>query len=107
MYASTKFFVSARFRDVYQTLEAWPEPLARDESLYEQQYRRWGETHPPFEVVRMGLPEGVLGDGGVVSGFLFFDNPLGHESRVTFEAEFDKSDGQDAVAAVKIPFRVQ
>jgi hypothetical protein len=55
----------------------------------------------------MGLPEGVLGDGGVVSGFLFFDNPLGHEDRLTFEAEFDKSDGQDAVAAVKIPFRVQ
>jgi hypothetical protein len=54
----------------------------------------------------MGLPEGVLGDGGVVSGFLYFENPR-HEDRVTFEAEFDKSNGQDTVAAVKIPFLIE
>jgi hypothetical protein len=106
IYASTKFFVAARYHDVYQTLDAWPEPLARDESFYERQYRLWGHERPPLEVVRMGLPEGVLGDGGVVSGFLFFENPR-HEDRVTFEAEFDKGDGEGTVAEVKIPFRIE
>jgi hypothetical protein len=107
VYAATNFFVAPRFKDVYQTLEAWPQPLGRDDDLYEQQYRIWGKEPPPMEVVRMGMPEGVLADGGVISGFLYFENPLGREDRVTFEAEFDATDGQATVAAVKIPFRVE
>jgi hypothetical protein len=107
VYAATKFFVAPRFKDVYQTMEAWPQPLGRDDDLYEQQYRRWGEYRPPLEVLRMGMPEGVLADGGVISGFLYFETPIGHEDRVTFEAQFDATDGQATVAAVEIPFRIQ
>ena len=107
VYAATRFFVAPRFKDVYQTLDAWPQPLGRDDDLYEQQYRRWGKERPALEVVRMGMPEGVLEDGGVISGFLYFENPLGREDRVTFEAEFDATDGQATIAAVQIPFRVE
>ena len=107
VYASTKFFVAPRFKDVYQALEAWPQPLGRDDDLYQTQYRVWGKDRPSLEVVRMGMPEGVLGDGGVISGFLYFENPLGREDRVTFEAQFDATDGQATVAAVQIPFRVE
>jgi hypothetical protein len=106
MYASTRFFVSARFHDAYQTLDAWPEPLGRDEGLYEEEYRHWGAKHPPFEAVRMSLPEGVLADGGVVSGFLYFETPR-HEDKVTFEAELDAINGRDTIAEVRIPFQIQ
>jgi hypothetical protein len=107
IYASSKFFVAARFRDVYQGLEPWPQPLGRDEDLYERQYRLWGRVRPSRQAERMAMPEGVLENGGVISGFLYFETPLGHEDGVTFEAEFDNSDGQDTVASVKIPFRVE
>lgn len=107
VYAASNFFVAPRFKDVYQALEAWPQPLGRDDDLYAQQFRIWGKDRPPLEVMRMGIPEGVLADGGVISGFLYFENPLGREDRVTFEAEFDATDGQATVAEVKIPFRVQ
>ena len=107
IYASSKFYVSARYHDVYQSLEAWPEPLGRNDSFYERQYRRWGGDRPQREVVRMALPEGVLADGGTISGFLYFESPLGHESRVTFEADFENSAGADTVAAMKIPFRTE
>jgi len=103
--ATTKFFVAARFHDIYQTIDAWPQPLARDDDLYETQYRRWGRP-PSSDIVASGMPEGVLGDGGVITGFLFFERPSG-EDAVTFQAEFDDSDGKDTVALVKIPFRVQ
>jgi hypothetical protein len=103
--ATTHFFVAERFHDVYQAVDAWPQPLPRDDDLYETQYRRWGRR-PSSEVVEAGMPEGVLGDGGVVTGFIFFERPV-HEDDVTFEAQFDDSDGQDTVALVKIPFRVQ
>ena len=105
IYASSKFYVSARYHDVYQSLEAWPEPLGRNDSFYERQYRRWGGERPLREVVRMALPEGVLADGGTISGFLYFESPLGRESKVTFEADFENSAGADTVAAMKIPFR--
>ena len=107
VYASTKFFVAPRFKDVYQELEAWPQPLGRDDDLYQTQYRLWGKNRPPLEVVRMGMPEGVLTDGGVISGFLYFETPVGREDRVTFEAELDATDGQTTVAEIQIPFSVQ
>ena len=107
VYASTKFFVAPRFKDVYQALEAWPQPLGRDDDLYQTQYRLWGKQHPSLEVLRMGMPEGVLADGGVISGFLYFENPVGNEDHLTFEAEFDATDGHATVSSVQIPFRVQ
>jgi hypothetical protein len=103
--ATTKFFVAPRFHDIYQTVDVWPQPLARDDDLYETQYRRWGRA-PSSDIVESGMPEGVLGDGGVITGFLFFERPSG-EDAVTFQAEFDDSDGKNTVALVKIPFRVQ
>jgi hypothetical protein len=102
---TTRFFIAPRFHDIYQTVDAWPQPLARDDDLYETQYRRWGRT-PSADIVESGMPEGVLGDGGVITGFLFFERPSG-EDAVTFQAEFDDSDGKSTVALVKIPFRVQ
>ena len=105
-YASSKFFVAPRFHDVYQGVDSWPEPLGRDEDVYETQYRRWGRDRPSLDIVEMGMPEGVLGDGGIISGFLYFERPA-HEDGVTFEAEFDSSEGQATVASVKIPFRVK
>jgi len=107
IYASTNFFVAPRFKDVYQGLAAWPQPLGRDDALYEDQYRLWGDARPALDVVRKSLPEGVLANGGSISGFLYFENPLGHEERVMFEAELDNGEGQATVSEVKIPFRVQ
>jgi hypothetical protein len=106
IYASSKFFIAERFHDVYQGVDAWPQPLGRDEDTYETQYRLWGRERPSSDVVRMGIPEGVLADGGIISGFLYFERPV-HEDRVTFDAEFDSSEGQATVASVKIPFRVE
>jgi hypothetical protein len=105
-YASWNFFVAPLAHASYRTLQPWPRPLSRDRSFYERQYGRWGDNSPPMEVIRLGLPEGVLKDGGVLSGFLFFESPLDREKRVTFEAAFDESDGPENVAVVKIPFRV-
>lgn len=107
IYASTKFFVAPRFHGVYPGLDAWSKPLDRDDDLYERAYHRWGPEPRSRQALRMGMPEGVLDDGGVISGFLYFESPLGREDRVTFEAEFGNGAGDDTVAAVKIPFRVQ
>ena len=107
IYAASKFFVAPGFHDVYATLEPWRTPLERDDELYDRLFRRWGDQRPPLDVLRAALPEGVLDDGGVVTGYLFFESPLDKESRVTFEATFGGGDGQTTVASIEIPFKVE
>jgi hypothetical protein len=115
IYSSTKFYVGPRLHDVYPTLDAWTADLPRDEALYDKQLRRWGHAPLPREAIRMALPEGVLDDGGTISGFLFFESPLARESRVTFQADFDAATRRptggdaagDTVASIEIPFQVE
>lgn len=106
IYASSKFFVAPGFHDVYATLEPWTTPLPRDEHLYDQLYSRWGKQLPALDVLRVALPEGVLDDDGVVTGYLFFESPLDKEDRVTFEATFGGGDGRTTVASIEIPFMI-
>jgi hypothetical protein len=107
LYASSKFYVAPGFRDVYARLDPWSAPLQRDETLYDKLFRRWGDQRLRLDLLRMALPEGVLDDGGIVTGFLFFESPLAKESRVTLAAEFEASDGRGTVASIEIPFTVE
>ncbi|HEY7373186.1 MAG TPA: hypothetical protein VIF57_13570 [Polyangia bacterium] len=106
MYASSKFYVAPRLHGVYSSLEPWRAPLQRDEQLYDRQFKRWGKSRPTLQMIRMALPEGVLDDGGMISGFLYFESPLA-ESKVTFQADFGRDDGSGTVAAIEIPFRIE
>lgn len=107
VYASEKFYVAPRFRAAYPTLEPWSAGLERDQALYDRQFDRWGKQRPTLQMTRMALPEGVLDDGGLISGFLYFESPLDDEDRVTFEADFAPGEGSGTVASIEIPFRVR
>jgi hypothetical protein len=107
VYASVKFYVAPRFRAAYPTLEPWSAALDRDATLYDRQFERWGHRRPTLEMIRMALPEGVLDNEGLISGFLFFESPLDDEDRVTFQADFAPGQGAGTVAAIEIPFRVR
>jgi hypothetical protein len=106
-FASMKFYVAPRLSGAYPTLDPWATRLARDEAAYDRQFRRWGKEQPTTEMIRMALPEGVLDDGGLISGFVYFESPLDEEDRVTFQADFEQGDGSGTVASVEIPFRVR
>jgi hypothetical protein len=107
VFASVKFYVAPRFRAAYPTLEPWSSGLERDQALYDRQFDRWGKRRPTLQMIRMALPEGVLEDGGLISGFLYFESPLEDEDRVTFQADFVPGEGSGTVASIEIPFRVR
>jgi hypothetical protein len=107
IYAASNFFVAPRYHDVYPTLVAWPHPLARDDATSDEQGQRWEHGLPTRAMRRLGLPEGVLADGGEISGFLYFEDATKRESRLTFRAKIDDEQQGDQLAELKIPFRVQ
>jgi hypothetical protein len=107
LYAATKFFVAPRLHGVYPSLETWSAPLARDDDFYAQQMSRWEQDLPTHPMRRMALPEGVLADGGEISGFLYFENATRKEKHVTFHADLDAPPQGDQVTQIEIPFVVK
>jgi hypothetical protein len=107
VYAASNFFVGPRFHDVYPTLAAWSQPLDRDGDTSAERYQLWGPDLPTRAIRRMGLPEGVLADGGEISGFLYFENATKRESRLTFRADIDGAQDGDQLTKIELPFRVQ
>jgi hypothetical protein len=107
IYAASKFFVAPRYHDVYPTFDAWPHPLTRDDADSDELYQRWGHGLPTGPMRRMGLPEGVLADGGEISGFIYFEDATKRERRLTFRAEFEDEQDGAQLAEITIPFRVQ
>jgi hypothetical protein len=107
VYAASKFFVAPRYHGVYPTLSPWAHPLVREDSSFAERYNLWDQDLPSRAMQRMGLPEGVLADGGEISGFLYFENATRHESRLTFRADIDDGQSGDQLAEIAIPFRVQ
>ena len=107
IFADANFFVGPRYRDVYPSLESWSVALQRDETFYQRQYQLWGDGLPTPQMQRSALPEGVLGDGGEMSGYLYFENATHDESRLKLKAELDEGHGGDVVATIELPFRVE
>lgn len=107
IYSASSFYVGSKFHDIYPSLPAWPQPLARDDGFYDRQYQRWDKDLPTHAMQRMGLPEGVLADGGEISGFLYFENATRKENRLTFQAGIDGVRQGDELAEIDIPFLVQ
>lgn len=59
-----------------------------------------------WHVLNLAVKEGVLKDGGRMSGFLYFQNLGAHERRVTLQARFVDADTGETFTTLRIPFQV-
>lgn len=105
-FGAEKFFVGPRYHDVYPSLPPWERQLPRDEAFYQNQYGRWPGALPTPEMKRMALPEGVLADGGQITGFVYFEDATA-ERHITFRAELAADDDGQTLASIEIPFQVE
>lgn len=108
-YASQGFFVAQRLGHAYPAMEAWPRPLVRNERFYRKAYAKWqdDEELPSRSMLVKGLPEGVLDNGGIISGYLYFEAAARKEKRLNFRFDASEGDREERVALIKIPFLVQ
>jgi hypothetical protein len=107
IFASSNFEVAARYHDIYPSLDASPSPLPREQGGDDPRASLWATRAPDREVCRMELPEGVLGPGGEITGYLYFEDPTRSESALTLVANLVSQPNGDTVASVKIPLQVE
>jgi hypothetical protein len=99
------FFVAPHYSYLYPGLAPWPGFFAYDPLYYDSIYSRWPERLPTKDMLSEALPEGVVEDGGSVSGFVYFQSVTGRESTVRFEMNLVDASGGQTFGLVAIPFQ--
>ncbi len=94
-------------------LRPWNEPFAYDAAYYGPLYAEWPAYSrrvevklPTEDMVSRGLPEGVIEDGGSVSGFVYFQKVPGSLDRVDFRAELVDARTGEEFGTVTVPLAV-
>jgi hypothetical protein len=62
---------------------------------------------PTRDVLRLSVPEGVLEEGGSVTGFLYFENLSARERQTTFQVRLVDAKTGEAFGSLAIPFQVR
>jgi hypothetical protein len=109
VYSSAGFGVAPYLRLYYPGLTPYDGPFAYDSIYYERYLPAYRRLHlPSAEMVQRALPEGVLGPGGSVSGFVFFE-PISHEVMPRLEFSFDvvNPDSNQQLGKATIPFVIR
>jgi hypothetical protein len=101
-----KFQVAPYLAPSYPWLPVWNGPLSYGPSIHSV---AWRAGLPTASMLERALPEGVLENGGSVSGFLYFQKVDVRESRATFQIALQEPtpawQPTRQVAAIDIPFR--
>ena len=87
------FWVAPYYYPVFgPDLGMWPGDFPYDPDYYQLYYGTWPGDLPTRYMLEQAVPEGVLGDGGNLNGFLYF--PRVRKSVKNFSFEFQLSDAK-------------
>lgn len=107
------FHVAPFYRFMYPGLSVYhAHRFSIDPLYYEHYYPYWSRARvelPTAEMLRFGLPEGVLDEGGVLAGFLYFEKIDSELSppKVTFRADAVDIVSGEMVATLEVPFVIE
>jgi len=104
--AFDKFYVAPYMAASYPWLPVWTGPLPYGPSNYSV---AWRAGLPTASMLERALPEGVMEDGGTVSGYLYFQKVRAQEGKVTFLAGLQEPSAAREpptrqLASIEIPF---
>lgn len=98
------YYVSPSYGDFWRGLQPWAGPFPTDAVYYDTYLAQWPVNLPTEDMLRRALPEGVVVNGGEVSGFLYFqDVPPGTEY-VSFQFDLVDANTGQQFGTVRIPF---
>jgi hypothetical protein len=100
------FYVSPWYSYNYPGLGVWPGYFPWDPYYYDRYYAVWPEPLPTRDMIERALPEGVLQNGGTISGYLYF-NDVERENSVAFRFPVVAADTNQVLGTATIPFEVE
>jgi hypothetical protein len=100
------FYVHPHYRGYFHYYTPWPYfyywPPYYGAYVYYWNYRYY-PAPPSYDVMRLGLPEGVVKSGGSVSGFVYFQNAANRPKNLKLTWAVYRADGK-AIASLDVPF---
>lgn len=102
------FYLAPYWGFGYYGMSPWPYTWAPDYGYYNQYYPYMHRTHlPTRSMLRRGIPEGVIANGGHITGFLYFSRVGSHVSQVELVARLVDAKTQKRFGRIEIPFVVR
>jgi hypothetical protein len=106
------FYVAPFYRLMYPSLSVYDAHAFHMDPRYYDRYSYWARTTvelPTAEMLRFALPEGVLDEGGLLAGFIYFekvDSEL-QPPEVAFQANIVDITSQEKMATLEVPFVIE
>lgn len=103
-FAQISFRIAPAYSEIFPNSEAYPSHFGETRDNTENRHSQWtSERKPTLGMFARLLPEGVLGAGGYVSGFLYFQRVDGWERGLRFELAVVAADADEVAAMVNVP----
>jgi hypothetical protein len=99
------FFVAPPYSRHYFGVPPWAGPFPYDPLYYPNFYGYWPYTLPTREILQQAIPEGVVEDGGRVTGFLYFQRLNRSWTEVSFQAELVDAKSGESFGKISIPLQ--
>jgi len=103
-FSSERFWVASPYLGFYPGFHAWPYGWEVD-PFYDRWYGSWPTPLPSQDMLEQALPEGVIEDGGQVSGFVYFQR-TSDEDRVRLQFDVQDARSGEALGTGSVPFVV-
>lgn len=104
---NSEFRVAPHCARMYPQIPAYKEPFFIDINYYNRYYSRWARIKlPTVEMLSWLIPDGVIGDQGYVSGYLYFEKVSSLEKQVEFCMEITDAKSEKIIGHIRIPFNI-
>lgn len=103
---SHRFHVAPPYAHLYIGFPLWAGLWALNAAYYAHWSAMWPTLLPTDDMLQRAMPEGALEDGGVVSGYVYFQN-VNREATVQLEVQLHDAASAASMGVAAIPFSVR
>lgn len=103
-----RFEIAPYYSTIYPDMTVWASPFYYDPIYYDQYYTYWQTVDLPTpHMLAVALPDGVIQEGGSVSGFIYFERVSDKVPSVRFEYQLTDAASGKMFGTINIPFVVK
>lgn len=106
-YPYVGLWLAPPYAPFYPGIRRWHGPFAWNPGFYAQGYTYWEPSLPTRDMLLRALPEGVLAEGGEITGYLYFPRLSADQgTQVTFVFDLVHAESEAELGTVSVPLIV-